>query len=135
MKKTKSPPWPQVGDRVAIFTTGNTTRVELGIVESVTTSRVILEGGDRYRRDTLRPIGNSTSFNYVELRPVNDPAIQRYRLWQYMRRLQKQIEVELLPGNPSDQDKDVDYCRARLANVEKLVATAFADFARIMTQK
>jgi hypothetical protein len=99
--------WIIEGAQVAVYSTGHRgTRVRFCKVERLTKTQIVMADGIRYRRDTLRPVGDSASewrTETTELLPVTDPRVIDARAAARMRNLAATIQPKLGQVTTLDQ--------------------------------
>ncbi len=71
--------WIQVGAQVALYQYSHPPRVSFTKVERLTATQIVLASGDRFRRDTLREVGDSKRSAWSGHTTIMDPTSGQVR--------------------------------------------------------
>lgn len=87
--------WIREGARVAEYYIGNNSSAALAVIDRITETQIVLDNGNRYRRDNLRKVGENRNAwsGFTKLLPVDDSqvrdALATCRLDALLRKLSK----------------------------------------------
>lgn len=114
--------WITEGGKTAVYDTGGYggARVRYATITRITATQIVLDDGARYRRDSLRAVGERrTSFGgHTELRPVDDDRVRDVAAREWV-----QATVRRVAEAGADRST-VSGALAFLDEVERLVTQA-----------
>jgi hypothetical protein len=120
--------WIVEGAEVAKVTShGVRATVMVVTIERITATQVVLSSGERYRRDTLRPVGKTDRGPYRELLPITHPKVINARVVGIAQAAKRNIDDLSVPGAALNREDALEY----LLKVQEIAGVAMDKISRL----
>lgn len=115
--------WITEGARIAVHSRGHfQRRVRFATIARLTKTQIVLDDGERFNRETLRPVGDKSitwRTETTELLPLDDPQVRDTRALNQLASLRSKVDARC-----KDFRGDADEVLAALTEIEALVRSA-----------